>query len=335
MFRYIVRRIVWSIPVLFGIMLTTFLIARAIPGGPFDTAGDRVLPEEVVRNINAKYHLDWPVWKQFASYLIGDELLDPNGASRGILRGDFGISYRQRGVTVNDLISSSLPISMQLGILAVLVALVIGLPAGVIAAMHHNDWVDHTAMFFAVLGTSIPIMVLGPLLVWIFAIKLGWFPAATWGADPPFVLGFLPPFTGAFWSHAVLPALALGLGLAAGIARLTRASLLQIIREDYIRTARAKGLRERTLIVRHALRNSLIPVVTVLGPMLAAVLTGTFVVEQIFGIPGMGKYFVLGISNRDYPVIMGVTVIYSVALVIANLLVDISYAWLDPRVVYD
>jgi oligopeptide transport system permease protein len=335
MLRYIVYRLLWSIPVLLGITLTTFLIARAIPGGPFDAVGDRVLPQEVIDNLKAKYHLDWPVWKQFVSYLIGDELLDPQGKSKGIIRGDLGISYRYRGQTVTEMVRVSLPVSMQLGILAILLALLIGIPAGVIAALYRNSMVDYGATFVAVLGVSIPNLVLGPLLIWIFAVKLGWLPAALWGAKPPFILGLLPEPSGDFLSHAILPTLTLGTGLSAGIARLTRASLLQVLREDYIRTARAKGLRERWVVIRHALRNSLIPVVTILGPMAAAVLTGTFVVEQIFGIPGMGKYFVAGISNRDYTVITGVTLIYSVFLVLANLLVDISYAWLDPRVVYE
>jgi oligopeptide transport system permease protein len=179
-------------------------------------------------------------------------------------------------------------------------------------------------------------MVIGPILIWVVAVNLGWLPAALWGTKPPFILGIFPSnLDWDFWSHAILPAFALGTGLSAGISRLTRASLLQVIREDYIRTARAKGLRERVVIVTHALKNSLIPVITILGPMFAAVVTGTFIIEQIFGIPGMGKHFVTSIGNRDYPLIMGVTLIYTVLLVVANLFVDVAYAWLDPRIRYD
>jgi len=201
--------------------------------------------------------------------------------------------------------------------------------------LKQNTPLDYASTFIAILGVSIPNIVMGPLLIWIFALKLNWFPVARWGAQPPFFLGFLPTPTPDFWRHAILPVVTLGTGLSASIARLTRASLLQTIREDYIRTARAKGLAERVVIVRHALKNSLIPVVTILGPMFAAVLTGTFTTEQIFGIPGLGKHFVTSVGNRDYPVVVGTTLLYSVFLVIANLMVDITYAWLDPRIRYD
>jgi ABC-type dipeptide/oligopeptide/nickel transport system permease component len=206
-----------------------------------------------------------------------------------------------------------------LGALSLALALIIGIPAGVFAALKQNSWLDYSSTFVAVLGVSIPNLVLGPLLIWIFALKLGWLPAALWGSP----------------DRMILPTITLGTALSASIARLTRASLLQVIREDYIRTAHAKGLQERMVVVRHALKNSLIPVVTILGPLFAAILTGTFVVEQIFGIPGMGKHFVTSIGNRDYPVVMGVTLTYAVALVIANLFVDVAYAWLDPRIRYD
>ncbi|MBC7250903.1 MAG: ABC transporter permease [Anaerolineae bacterium] len=324
MTRYIIRRILWFIPVLFAIILATFVFVRAIPGGPFDFAGDKSLPPQVVANLEAKYHLNEPVWKQFGRYLY--DL---------IVKQDLGPSYRYRGRTVNDIIRDALPISAQLGALALLLALLIGIPAGIIAALKQNTPLDYASTFVAILGVSIPNIVMGPLLIWIFALKLNWFPVARWGAQPPFFLGFLPTPTPDFWRHAVLPVVTLGTGLSASIARLTRASLLQTIREDYIRTARAKGLAERVVIVRHALKNSLIPVVTILGPMFAAVLTGTFTTEQIFGIPGLGKHFVTSVGNRDYPVVVGTTLLYSVFLVIANLMVDITYAWLDPRIRYD
>ena len=321
MTTYIIRRLFWSIPVLLALLLAVFLLMHAIPGGPFDFAGDKSLPESTVRNLERLYGLDKPLHEQFISYLTAI-----------IFHGDLGPSFRQRGRTVNDIVGESFPISAQLGIMAIGLALLIGIPAGIVAALNHNRTPDYVASFLAILGVSIPALVMGPLLYWLFALKLGWLPVALWGAEPPFILGFIPIPTTKFIKHAILPVLALGTGLSASIARLTRASLLQVIREDYIRTAKAKGLRERLVIVRHALKNSLIPVVTVLGPMFAAVVTGTVVIEAIFGIPGMGKYFVQGISNRDYPLIMGVTLVYAVILVVANLAVDITYAWLDPRI---
>lgn len=338
MSRYIIRRILQFIPVLIGVTLFTFVLMRAIPGGPFDFVADRSLPPQIVANLEAKYHLDWPMWKSYLSYLIGDDILGEAGGSRGIIRGDFGPSYYYKGQTVMDLIAITFPVSAQLGIMSVTLAVVIGIPAGIIAALNQNSWIDYASTFGAVVFLSVPNMVLAPLLIWIFALILGWFPVAGWGAKPPYLLGFLPrleQLNKAYFARAAMPVFALGSAYAAGIARLTRASLLQVIGEDYIRTARAKGLRERVVIIVHALKNSLIPVVTLLGPVFAAVVTGTFIVEQIFGINGMGKHFVTSVGNRDYQVITGVTLIYAILLVIANLLVDITYAWLDPRIRYD
>ncbi len=338
MFRYIIRRILQFIPVLLAVTFFTFVMMRAIPGGPFDFAGDRSLPPQVVANLNARYHLDWPMWKQFLSYVVGDEMLGEEGSSRGLIRGDLGLSLRYRGQSVNDIIATTLPVSAQLGFMALLLALFIGIPMGTIAALKQNTWIDYTSTFAAVAFLSIPNLVLAPILIWIFALKLGWFPVATWGAKPPYLWGFLPSLEQMnidYFKHAVLPVFALGTSSAAGIARLTRASLLQVVNEDYIRTARSKGLRERTVIIVHALKNSLIPVVTIIGPAFAALVTGTFVVELIFGLNGMGKHFVNSIGNRDYSIITGVTLLYAIVLVIANLLVDISYAWLDPRIRFD
>ncbi|MFH1632482.1 MAG: ABC transporter permease [Chloroflexota bacterium] len=338
MLRYIIRRILQFIPVLIAVTLFTFVLMRAIPGGPFDFRGDRSLPPQVTANLEAKYHLDWPMWKQFLSYLVGDDLLGEEGSSRGVLRGDLGPSLRYRGQSVNEIIATTLPISAQLGFMSLLLALLIGIPTGTIAALKQNTWIDYTSTFAAVVFLSVPNLVLAPILIWIFALKLGWLPVATWGAKQPYLLGFLPSLDQwnlNYFKHAALPVFALGTSSAAGIARLTRASLLQVINEDYIRTARSKGLRERTVIVVHALKNSMIPVVTILGPAFAALVTGTFVVELIFGLNGMGKHFVNSIGNRDYPIITGVTLIYAVVLVIANLLVDITYAWLDPRIRFD
>jgi len=333
MTKYIVRRLLWSIPVLFFLILVVFVLIRAIPGGPFDFVGDKSLPPSVVRNIEAKYHLNDPVWKQFTNYLLDI-----------VLRFDLGPSFRYKSRSVNDIIAQTLPISAQLGMVAMALGLIIGIPAGIIAALRQNTMVDYTATFIAILGVSIPSIVMGPMLIWMFALPHDFyagvhyepiFPVSRWGAKAPFLLGFLPVPDLKFWKYAILPALTLGSGLSASITRLTRASLLQTIREDYIRTARAKGLSERVVVVKHALKNSMIPVVTILGPMFAAVLTGTFVVEQIFAIPGMGKHFVTSIGNRDYPVVLGTSLLYGVAIVFANLFVDLVYAWLDPRIRYD
>jgi oligopeptide transport system permease protein len=340
-----------------------FALMRAIPGGPFDFVGDKTLPKSVVENLERRHHLDWSLGWQFSSYVLGDDVTGvicqglsfmPScdrvresadmGVSQGLIRGDLGMALKLRGRTVNDLVKESFPISFQLGLISVALAVMIGIPAGIISALKQNSWVDYSSSFVAVVGLSIPNLVLGPLLIWIFPLTLGqlfpdffgWIPIATWGAKPPFLLGLFPTSWGPeFWAHALLPAVTLGTAFSAAIARLTRASLLQVIREDYIRTARAKGLRERTVVVIHALKNSLIPVITVLGPLLVAVVTGTFIVEQIFGIPGMGKHFVTSIGNRDYTIITGVTLIYAVLLVLANLAVDIIYGWLDPRIRYD
>lgn len=320
MLRYIVRRLLVSIPVLILLAFAIFALMRAIPGGPFDFAGDKTLPASVVANMERKYHLDEPLVQQYGRYLWD------------LLHLDMGPSMRERGRTVNDIVRDNFPVSFQLGVMSVALAVVIGIPMGIVAALKQNTWMDYVATFVAVIGVAIPALVLAPFLIWIVGVRLGWLPAALWGAERPFYLGFIPKPTPNFLRHAVLPVATLGTGFSAAICRLTRAALLQVIREDYIRTARAKGLQERAVVVGHALKNSLIPVVTVIGPLFAAVVTGTFVVEQMFAIPGMGKYYVTAINQRDYPVIMGVTLIYAVLLVMANLLVDMTYAWLDPRI---
>ncbi len=303
--RYIVRRLLWMIPVLFFISIVTFALAHAVPGGPFNR--EHALPAEIIANLNRYYGLDKPVYQQYIDYM-----------GRIITKFDFGPSYASRSRTVNDIFAAHLPVSMQLGICALLIALGIGVPLGVLAALKQNSLWDYLGMGVAVFGISVPSIVLGPLLIWIFALGLGWLPVAGWGTP----------------AQIIMPAVALGLGSSALIARLTRASMLQVVREDYIRTARSKGLTERMIMVRHALKNAFIPVATILGPMFAALVTGTFVVEQIFGIPGMGKYFITSITNRDYPVVMGTILLYAVFLVLANLAVDITYGFLDPRIRY-
>ena len=305
MSRYIIRRLLLLIPVLFFISVITFALAHAVPGGPFDR--EKPLPAEIIANLNKYYGLDQPVWKQYVKYV-----------SDIVLRFDFGPSYKSRVRGVNDIFRDHLPISAQLGLAGLAIALIMGVPLGIIGALKQNTMWDYLSMAMAVFGVSVPGIVLGPLMILLFALALKWLPVAGWGTP----------------AQMVMPALALGLREAAIIARLTRASMLQVIREDYIRTARAKGLSERVVMVRHALKNAFIPVATILGPMFAVLVTGTFIIEQIFAIPGLGKYFITSITNRDYPVVMGTILLYAVFLVLANLAVDITYAFLDPRIRY-
>ncbi len=349
--RYVIRRLLYMLVVLVVVSIITFGLMHAVPGGPFTR--EKALPAETIKILNERYHLDDPLWKQYIDYmydtmiphittvapttsLLDDYLISFKAGPVWFRWMNFGPSFTSRSRTVNDIFRDNLPISAQLGVFALLIGLVIGMPLGIVAALKQNTGYDYAGMAVAIFGVSVPVIVLGPILVWLFGITLKWFPPTGWGAKPPYFLGFLPSHFG--WDYiryAIMPAFALGLGSSAIIARLTRASLLQVIREDYIRTARAKGLTERLVVVRHALKNSLIPVVTILGPLFAALVTGTFVTESIFGIPGMGKYFVTSITNRDYPVIMGTILLYAVFLVIANLVVDLTYAYLDPRIRYD
>ena len=304
MINYIIRRILWAIPVLLVISLITFSLGHIIPGGPFDR--EKPLPKEIIANLEAYYGLDDPLWKQYTDYLWN------------ALHGDLGPSYSSRSRTVNDIISTHFPISARLGVLALIIAMVVGIPLGMISALKQNSYIDYFCMFFALLGVSVPAMTLGPVLVWFFALKLNILPVARWGT----------------WQQAILPAFTLGIGSAAILARLTRASMLQVIREDYIRTARSKGVSEKNVTIHHALKNALIPVVTVIGPLFAALVTGSLIVEQIFAIPGCGKYFVTSVTNRDYPVILGIMLLYAFLIIVANLIVDLSYAWIDPRIRY-
>lgn len=349
--RYILRRLLYMIVVLIVVSIITFGLMHAVPGGPFDK--EKPLPKEIIANLERRYHLDQPLYIQYLEYMkailvprISTEKF-PNTIDEDALFKfkvgkyfvhwiNFGPSYSSRSRTVNDMLRDQLPISMQLGFLAFIVAVLIGMPLGIIAALKQNTWLDYTSMTLAIFGVSVPVIVLGPILVWIFGVTLRWLPVTGWGAKPPFVFGGFPKkLDWSFWQYAIMPMFALGLSSSASIARLTRASLLQVVREDYIRTARAKGLREGLITTRHALKNALIPVVTILGPMFAALLTGTFVTETIFGIPGMGRYFVNSITNRDYPVIMGTVLIYAIFLVFCNLIVDLVYGALDPRIRYE
>ncbi len=337
---FIVRRLLWMFLVIFVVSLITFLLMHAVPGGPFSR--EKQLPEHILRNLAAKYNLDAPLPVQYVEYM-GDILIPRIGGTGGRsttsdylieiqLRADdkatgedeglyirwmnFGPSYASRNRTVNDVFRENLPVSFTLGGLALTLAAFVGVPLGIMAGLNRNTGVDYVCMAIAIIGVSVPPIVMGPILQYFVAVQLRWLPPTGWGTV----------------EQAILPVIVLGAVSMALLARLTRASLLQVLREDFITTARAKGLAERSVIGVHALKNSLIPVVTVLGPLFAALVTGTFVTETIFGIPGMGRYFVTSITNRDYPVIMGTILLYAVLLVIANVIVDITYAWLDPRI---
>jgi len=323
MTQYIIRRLLYAIPVLFAIILATFVLVHAMPGGPFDSVGQKAMPENIRRIMERRYGLDKPLSEQFGLYM------------KNLLQGDLGPLFRSQIQDVNDIVAETLPVSFQLGTLSLLWGLVIGVPAGIVAALKRNSVVDYGSTFAAVIGVSVPNMVLGPLLILIFGVTLDWLPIAFWGSEPPFILGIFPKPTLQFWRHAVLPVITLGSGSSAIIARLTRANLLEVLGEDYILTARAKGLRESLVVVRHALKNSLIPVATIMGPLLAAFLTGALITEQIFAINGMGRRFIGSIAQREYFLLTSLTLIYGVILILSNILVDIVYVWLDPRIRYD
>jgi oligopeptide transport system permease protein len=291
--------------VLLVVTTATFFLMHSIPGGPF--TAEKNLPDSVLKNVNERYHLNDPLWKQYTDYL------------QNVAKGDFGPSFKYESRTVNDIIAEGFPVSAQLGLTAILIALVLGIPAGVIAALRQNKWPDYLAMFTATIGISVPSFILATLFIYVFSLKLGLFPAAMW--DGP--------------EYVVLPAIALAAFPTAFIARLMRSSMLEVLGQDFIRTARAKGLPNYIIIYRHALKNALMPVVTYLGPLIAGIVTGSFVVETIFAIPGLGRHFVTSIYNRDYTVILGVTVFYSALLVTLNFLVDLAYTYLDPRIKLD
>lgn len=303
--KYTLNRLISLVIVLLVIITVTFILMHSVPGGPF--TDERNLPEAVMRNIAERYHLNDPLWKQYIDYL------------KNILTGDFGPSFKYEDRSVNAIIAEGFPVSAILGSAAVALALLIGIPAGIIAALKQQKWEDYTVMFGATLGVSVPNFVIASLLVYVFALQLDIFPAALWEGP----------------ESLVLPAISLAAMPTAIIARLTRSSMLEVLSQDYIKTAKAKGLSDFTIIWRHALKNSLMPVITYLGPLIAGVFTGSFVIESIFAIPGLGKYFVTSIYNRDYTVILGVTIFYSFILVFLNFLVDMTYQFLDPRIKLD
>ena len=303
--KFVLSRTLTGAFVIFAVATITFFLLRTLPGGPFDT--EKKLPPQIKKNIEAKYHLDEPVWKQYLSYL------------QGLASGDFGPSYKYIDRSVNEIIGETLPVSVELGLVSLILAVTLGCVVGIASAAKPGGAVDFASVSIATALVSVPTFVTGALLIYIFSVKLRWLPAALWG-NP---------------ANVVLPALTLAAGPAAYIARLIRASMLDTSKSLFVRTARAKGLSGFRVNTKHILRNALIPVVTVLGPITAFLVTGSFVVEQIFAIPGTGRFFVMAVSNRDYPLVMGITIMYTVILVLANLMVDVLYVILDPRIKYD
>jgi ABC-type dipeptide/oligopeptide/nickel transport system permease component len=338
MLRFILRRLFYMFFVLLVVSVITFVLMRAVPGGPFNT--ERGTPQPIQEALERRFGLDRSLPEQYLIYmsnilipritgpefrrsLTDDYIINiplPFLGERAALRWmNFGPSLKTRSRTVNQIFIENLPNSIQLGVAALAVGMAIGIPAGIIAALRRNTAWDYAGMGIAIVGVSVPVIISGPILQYLFGVQLRILPPSGWGSI----------------EFVILPAFALGFTESALLARLTRASLLQVLGEDFIRTARAKGLHERRVVLLHALKNSLIPVVTVLGPLFAALVTGTFVTETIFGIPGMGRYFVTSVTNRDYTVIMGTILLYAAFLVLANLFVDIVYAWLDPRIRYN
>lgn len=302
MVKFILSRLLQAIPVLLLVIAVTFVLVRMAPGGPFSQ--DRAVAPEVMRALEASYQLDLPLWQQFTAYMSD------------LLQGDLGPSYRYPGRTVNELIASGLPATLELGLYALLVAVVLGICAGVFAALRPNTAGDYIPMSAAMIGICLPSFLLGPLLVLVFGIWLEWLPVSGWGNMP---------------GDKVLPAITLGAAYAAYIARLSRGGMLEVMSQDYIRTARAKGLPEHVVVLKHGLRGGLVPVVAFLGPAFAGLLSGSFVVETIFQIPGLGRFFVQAAFNRDYTMIMGTTIFFAVLIVFFNLLSDIIAVWLNPR----
>lgn len=307
MIRYAARRLLGVLPTLFVIVTISFFVIRLAPGGPFDD--EQTLAPEIKANLEAAYGLDRPVIEQYGRYLVN------------LLQGDFGPSFKFKDFTVTELIAQGLPVSLALGLGAILLAMLIGIPLGTLAALRQNSPTDYGIMAVAVLGIALPSFVTGPLFALVFGLQLRWFPVAGWEAGE--------------LRYLVLPVVTLALPMIAYIARLTRGSLLEVLRSNFVRTARAKGLPEHLVILRHALRPALLPVVSYLGPATAFVITGSLVVETVFGLPGSGRYLVQGAINRDYSLVMGMIVVYGSLTLVLNLLADLIYGWLDPRVRYD
>ena len=307
MTTYILRRVLWMIPSLLIVFTITFLLVHATPGGPWDES-EKPLPEAVKQNLNKQYHLDDPLWKQYTDYLVG------------ALHGDFGPSYRFVERSVTDIVQQTLPVSAQLGALAILFAIIVGIPLGALAALKRNTWIDFTASLITVAGIASPPFVRISLLIVVFSLTLPWLPSGGW--------------EGIWDKRVILPTVALGMGPAALLARYTRSSLLETFTNDYMRTAQAKGLSPRAVVMYHAMKNALIPVVTVAGVTLANVITGSFFIERIYGVPGIGRMFIDSVTGRDYPLLLGLVLLFALLISVVNLIVDLSYALIDPRIRY-
>ncbi len=304
MLRFALLRLLWAIPTLLLVIVLAFLMVHAAPGGPFDA--ERALPPEIEANIARAYHLDEPLPQQFVRYL------------GGVLRGDFGPSYRYRDYSVSELIGRAIPVSMKLGVLAMALAVLAGVSFGTLAALRQNSVLDRLTMGLAMTGISIPVFVIAPLFILFFAVKLQWLPASWSGSTSA-------------WRF-LLPVIALALPQVAYIARLTRASMIEVLGSDFIRTARAQGLGTVAIIRYHAMKPAMLPVLSYMGPAIAAILTGSVVVEEIFGIPGVGQFFVRGALNRDYTLVLGIVIFYAALVILLNLIVDVLYGFLDPRI---
>jgi oligopeptide transport system permease protein len=302
MIPLLLKRIVHGLIVLWIVATFTFLLLRLAPGGPFDS--ERKLPPEVLANLEAKYHLNEPVLQQYGRYL------------GSVARGDFGPSYKYLDRSVGQIIAETLPTSVLLGGLALIFTILTAFPIGLFAAYYRGSLIDRWCLFVATLGISLPNFLLGALLIWLVALELGWLQAGRWDD----------------WRSMILPTITLGAAPSAYLSALLRSAMIETLGEDFVRTARAKGLKESVVVVKHALAHSLIPTLTVLGPLAAALLTGSFVVEYVFAIPGMGRFFITAVTDRDYPLIMGVTLVYTGILVCANLIVDVLYGYVDPRI---
>jgi len=302
MFFFVLKRLLYAVPVLFMVTLVTFFLIHAAPGGPFDE--DRKVSPDVLKHLNARYHLDEPIWQQFARY------------AGNLLQGDFGPSFKYPSHTVNDLIAAGFPVTFELAFYATLFALIVGLTAGIIASLKPNTFLDYIPMSSAMVGICLPSFVLGPLLLLVFGIWLQWLPVAGWGQIP---------------GDKILPSITLGASYAAYIARISRGGMLEILSQDYIRTARAKGLSTARIVFVHALRGGITPVISFLGPTIAGLLAGSFVVETVFQIPGIGRFYIQAAFNRDYTMIMGCTIFFAFLIVIFNLLADVLLVWLNPK----
>jgi oligopeptide transport system permease protein len=303
--RYLFRRLLILLPVWLTVYTLTFSLYHLTPGGPWDR--EKPVPPQAMAQLDRKYGLDRPLLQQYVDYLQGV-----------VTRFDFGPSYKNLSRNVGDIIGDLFPVSATIGVMAMTIAVAFGIPLGILSAVRHRTIADHASMLVSVLGVSVPSFVVGPLLIWLFALILGW----------------LPPGGIESWRHYLLPAITLSLFPLALLARATRAAMLEVLRDDYVRTARSKGLHESLVVRRHVLRNALIPIVTIGGVLLAEVLVGSFYVETVFAVPGIGRYFVTSVTSRDYPVLMGVTLLLTTVVAVVNLTVDVLYAYLDPRIRY-